>query len=152
MAAPQISGPPHNGAQDKGCVRRNSTERKRALAWPDTVSSFESRPKRNGRKPCSAPGQLVPDTENARSKRHAAYAEKYGAEALQAKLERKHQRQLEKQERPRRREHVKSARPTKTSGGRNTERRDDVPDGHHTAIIHPYQYVYPVRDKRRDYD
>ncbi|KAJ6490566.1 hypothetical protein C8R47DRAFT_1214857 [Mycena vitilis] len=82
----------------------------------------------------------------ARSKRHAAYAEKYGAEALQAKLERKHQRQLEKQERPRRREHVKSARPTKTSGGRNTERRDDVPDGHHTAIIHPYQYVYPVTD------
>ncbi|KAJ6464307.1 hypothetical protein C8R47DRAFT_1224822 [Mycena vitilis] len=36
----------------------------------------------------------------ARCKRHAAYAEKFGQEALDAKLERKRQREAEKQERP----------------------------------------------------
>ncbi|KAJ6488294.1 hypothetical protein C8R47DRAFT_1216098 [Mycena vitilis] len=62
--------------------------------------------------PCSRPGgpcplsrtQTVPPLlDAARCKRHAAYAEKFGQEALEAKLERKRQRELEQQERPRRR-------------------------------------------------
>ncbi|KAJ7607456.1 hypothetical protein DFH06DRAFT_1347492 [Mycena polygramma] len=81
---------------------------------------------------------------SARSKRHAAYAEKFGEEALQEKLQRQRQRQLEKQERPRRRDRVKPTKASKTEAPPRThaERRDHV----RTPIIHPYQYVYPCAD------
>ncbi|KAJ6455532.1 hypothetical protein C8R47DRAFT_1082754 [Mycena vitilis] len=67
----------------------------------------------------------------ARCKRHAAYAEKFGQEALEAKLERKRQRELEQQERPRRRGRV---RPTKSG------KTHAVDDAGRTFVVRPYQY------------
>ncbi|KAJ6493942.1 hypothetical protein C8R47DRAFT_1069900 [Mycena vitilis] len=74
------------------------------------------------------------------------YAEKYGEEALQAKLDRKRERQLEKQERQRRRDRVKPSKPARKNGAArpNAKRSDDPP--RRTPIVHPYQYVYPCRD------
>ncbi|KAJ6449812.1 hypothetical protein C8R47DRAFT_1084620 [Mycena vitilis] len=139
------SRPPHSVLP--GRLRRRSTERKRGRVWyrsklkelsPEeqeaaTLRAREARARYRERHRA----ELL---HVARCKRLAAYAEKYGMAAYEAKIERKEQRMLERQERPRRRDRVKPSKKSPKPSRNNVE----VPV--RTPIIHPYQYVYPVRD------